>query len=128
MFRYDVVWSGMEWYGVVWRGVCGRILAEFQLSIGKKVFVYFLVTALNGLFSVGVRGVPQSAQEVVRTGNGDGWKHGVRLIHGCDSNASRIKAVSLESLRCFAGLKKCKSLALGPKKGRRSLLEFSRVE
>ena len=38
------------------------------------------------------------------SGNGDGWKLEVRLMHGCDLNAFREKAVSLEvldGLRCL---------------------------
>jgi len=38
-----------------------------------------------------------------------GWRRGVRSIHGCDSNSSRGKAVSLEAL---AGLRCLKSFVL----------------
>ena len=58
----------MMWYEVVWRGVCGRILAEFHLSGGKKVGVDFLVHALKVFFSVGVPGGLRSMMEGAETG------------------------------------------------------------
>jgi hypothetical protein len=44
------------------------------------------------------------------SGSGGGGKLGVRLIHGRDCNASRKKAVSLESLKGIAGLNSFKVL------------------
>jgi len=40
------------------------------------------------------------------SGNRDGGKHGVRLIHIRDSNSSGKKAVTLEGLEGFEDLKK----------------------
>ena len=68
--------------------MCGRILAEFHLSGGKKVVVDFPVKALKVLFPVGVPGVLQAVREGVQTGNGGWWKIGIRFCHGCDLNAS----------------------------------------
>jgi len=49
----------MGCYGL---GLCGRILAVFHLSGGKKVDVDFLVNVVKTLFSIGVPGVLQKVR------------------------------------------------------------------
>ena len=53
------------------------------------------------------RRVLKPVQEGIQPGNGEGWRLGARLFHGCDFNASGKQAVALHSLRSFESLKRC---------------------